>query len=85
MTYDELMELIDERIEDCQPDCNKHKWINAPWLALRAVVELHKPIDVDEKYDKGLFCGCCEASVPMHRVPLQEYPCPTIQAIEKML
>ena len=81
MTYDELMELIDERIEDCQPDCNKHKWINAPWLALRTVVELHKP--VKEPIWGDVFCKECEA----HSENFQDvlYPCPTIQAIEKEL
>ena len=42
-------------------------------LALRAVVELHKP-ELD-----GLICGECTASES------EWYPCPTIQAIEKEL
>ena len=82
MTHDELLADIDEAIDEFD---QKYDNSNIYYNALRAVIELHKPIEVDEKYDKGLFCGCCEASVPMHRVPLQEYPCPTIQAIEKML
>ena len=82
MTHNELLADIDEAIDEFD---QKYDNSNIYYNALRAVIELHKPIEVDEKYDKGLFCGCCEASVPMHRVPLQEYPCPTIQAIEKML
>lgn len=40
--------------------------------ALRAVVELHKP--------NGSFCNVCgEELFP------EEYPCPTIQAIQKEL
>ena len=41
--------------------------------ALRAVVELHKPKD----YKAGNWCIGCNADY--------EYPCPTIQAIEKEL
>ena len=83
MTHDELLAKIDEVLE--MHESKSLREGKEAYLALRAVVELHKPIDVDEKYDKGLFCECCEASVPMHRVPLQEYPCLTIQAIEKKL
>jgi hypothetical protein len=39
--------------------------------ALRAVVELHKPIEIDREGDYN--CQECEWA----------YPCPTIQAIEK--
>ena len=42
-------------------------------FALRAVVELHKPRD----YKAGNWCIGCNADY--------EYPCPTIQAIEKEL
>ena len=46
-----------------------------PWWmqeALRAVVELHKP---DSVHSDGTFCNEC----------VIDYPCPTIQAIEKEL
>ena len=80
MTHDELMKLIYERIEDCQPDCNKHKWINAPWLALRAVVELHKPVINPNSKEPDSWCfQCAEGRY------YAKYPCPTIQAIEKEL
>ena len=42
------------------------------WVALRAVVELHKPIFEEG----GRWCNCCKVKL---------YPCPTIQAIEKAL
>ena len=44
-----------------------------PVKALRAVVELHKPTDLITPYE--IRCDDC----------LDEYPCPTIQAIEKEL
>ena len=43
-------------------------------LALRAVVELHKPSENDSW-----------GSVVCVKCPTWEYPCPTIQAIEKEL
>jgi len=42
MTHDELLALINDEIEVCEPECNQHQRINAPLLALRAVVELIK-------------------------------------------
>jgi hypothetical protein len=45
--------------------------------ALRAVVELHKPHNEDSKY-----CAGCEVDDPWY---WNEYPCPTIQAIESAL
>ena len=47
-----------------------------PVKALRAVVELHKPHD---KYN-GVCSGCYE-----EESGFSDYPCPTIQAIEKEL
>ena len=48
-------------------------------LALRAVVELHKP-------DLENLCGeCTSAGISMDSWELVAYPCPTIQAIEKEL
>ena len=45
------------------------------YMILRAVVELHKPIIHKGYENQGLFCANCEF----------DYPCPTIQAIEKEL
>jgi hypothetical protein len=42
---------------------------------LREVVELHKPITHLGYEDEGFFCANCEF----------DYPCPTIQAIERKL
>lgn len=46
------------------------------WIALRAVVELHKP--------DGGICNHCEEGFIMGSIPVV-YPCPTIQVIEKEL
>ena len=44
--------------------------------ALRAVVELHKPsTEARNTHTKNPICNNC----------IEEYPCPTIQAIEKEL
>ena len=50
-----------------------HKWFQP---ALRAVVELHKPTEGWEGYT---YCEGCQ------EIALGDYPCPTIQAIEKEL
>ena len=49
------------------------------WIALRAVVELHKPMPEYFGGNKIVcgMCGCPEVEF--------DYPCPTIQAIEKEL
>jgi len=48
-----------------------------PYLALRAVLELHKPQDITlPNGDWGNNCIECDGLF---------YPCPTIQAIEKEL
>ena len=78
MTHNELLAKINE------PD----HWFK-PFLdirrALRAVVELHKPIEEDGKL-------WCSHEVCYNHVEFLErndcdcsYPCPTIQAIEKEL
>ena len=74
MTYEELLELIDNVLDDRAYEDY------APWNALRAVVELHKPrASVAPEYPKGFTvgkdCSMCDMN----------YPCPTIQAIEREL
>lgn len=66
MTYDELLAEIDERASYLGNS-------DGIYIALRAVVELHKPRD----YKAGNWCIGCNADY--------EYPCPTIQVIEKEL
>ena len=79
-SHDELLAIIYEEIQDCEPECRKHDADNQPWLALRAVVELHKP--EDEPFQGVYNCAECTQGA-FDR--LTAYPCPTIQAIEKEL
>ncbi len=70
MTHEELLKKVSPRIQ---------LGTDYPsWDALRAVVELHNPkqfeIDLNEY---KLLCSCQQ--------PFEEYPCLTIQAIEKEL
>ena len=70
MTHDELMAKIDIwkfQTKGYDDTYEVHGILNA----LRAVVELHKPIEIDREGDYN--CQECEWA----------YPCPTIQAIEK--
>ena len=70
MTHDELLAMIGD-ITCCS---------GAHELALRAVVELHKPIEpvVPVETHDDYWYGLCDDC-------LKTYPCPTIQAIEKEL
>ena len=77
MTHDELLAMIDT-LEASYTDYPSY-------LALRAVVELHKPKEEDGKL-------WCEHEVCYDHIEFLErdncdcfYPCPTIQAIEKAL
>jgi len=64
MTHDELISLL--------TTMTNHDAIFMK-DALRAVVELHKPVEIDRELNYN--CQECEWG----------YPCPTIQAIEKEL
>jgi len=76
MTHDELLTEIKEAVrysETSELFNQANGWV-AGAKALRAVVELHKPYPT-KKF--GIICKECEIST--------DYPCPTIQAIEKEL
>jgi hypothetical protein len=78
MTHDELLAEIDDNFTKCGDDCESCRRDNASWFALRAVVELHKPMiwkNLGNDTD-GYKCQECEGN---------SYPCETIQAIEKEL
>ena len=86
MTYDELLERVSEYISS-ECDCESCNFINGPYKALRAVVELHKPVmaftggyDGEENELWAEQCSDCSGNGFS-----QMYPCPTIQAIEKEL
>ena len=75
ISHDELLAIIDDNFSQCGDDCESCRRDNASWFALRAVVELHKPIEVETEGGTFTICENC----------VQTYPCPTIQAIEKEL
>ena len=70
MTHDGLLTEINRRLEVALYNGDPQSI-----HALRAVVELHKPIEGHEH-----LCGACWFGDGM-----MSYPCPTIQAIEKEL
>lgn len=81
MTHEELLETVDFWITEIGVGNNQTS------KALRAVVELHKPT---EWYGEGLVCELC-FNLNYERTGLDmdyelfQYPCKTIQAIEKEL
>ena len=74
MTHDELLADINEAIQ--------YEEDKQVWKALRAVVQLHPPI-----YDNSCSdADCCGGPYPdLCNGCGDDYPCPTIQAIEKEL
>lgn len=70
MTHEELLIKISDLGDNCLGIMAGAKMSDA----LRAVVELHSPV--------GVICGWCTCHEDNHIV---EYPCKTIQAIEKEL
>ena len=76
MTHDELLAKIDEEGEFLVQYFDSKPIVHS---ALRAVVELHKPITPNILY-------CSECRPRYNGDPeIVLYPCPTIQAIEKEL
>ena len=76
MTHDELLAELDSQIESSKAvGCDCKSCDNAK--ALRAVVELHKPIVSNDR--DGHTCLACSSELSV------AHPCPTIQAIEKEL
>ena len=76
MTHDELLERIDELKYDVG-DSGMNEESKAIY-ALRAVVELHKPMPGNDIGDSPLCEDCINTAYI-------EYPCDTIRAIEKEL
>lgn len=71
MTHDELLAICDNY---------SFKDSAEPVKALRAVVELHKPINNPNFPDSDIWCWQCADGRGYAK-----YPCTTIQAIEKEL
>ena len=80
MTYDELLARLDGQIENSKViGCECPACDNA--VALRAVVELHKPFQFESNPDEyKAVCQHCQMGIVG-----DEYPCETIRAIEKEL
>ena len=93
MTHDELLAKIEEYDNSCNTagsdkavpkssgwDCYE---LHSMAKALRAVVELHKPSEFkkDARLDEFICAGCNTED----DYYAYNYPCPTIQAIEKEL
>jgi hypothetical protein len=80
MTHDELLAKIDAWNED-------HYQAPPLYHALRAVVELHKPIKINDHKNNSKESGFCLACTPpsLNFYEAIRHPCPTIQAIEKEL
>ena len=79
MTHEELLAKINHMWNDdfdYVASCHTN--------ALRAVVELHKPITI-ELCDDLDCCGCGDHDFIFNDCQSNEYPCPTIQAIQKEL
>ena len=84
MTHDDLLKKIQSEYEENKHfrDEPKHK----PFVALRAVVELHKPREGVWWISNPSLLACSVCEEWMHDGPEpQVYPCSTIQAIEKAL
>ena len=98
MTHEELLEKVNIRAawEEKRSDGTTILAIDyddAPnTKALRAVVELHKPIEKEERIVDGVNPAkvqvriCCQVCYNPRRYSyIEPYPCQTIQAIEKEL
>ena len=82
MTHDELLERLDELKYDVG-DSGMNEEYKAIY-ALRAVVELHKPDTFNIHGQTVSVCPECNSEYCWSDEEGQ-YPCPTIQAIEKEL
>lgn len=84
MTHDELLAKINTRIdyavEIMQEKTGAYESDDYAWFSLCAVVELHKPV-----LWKGIEMVCNGCGMDIKQNYNSEYPCPTIQAIEKEL
>ena len=81
MTRDELLVKISRYQDSAETD---HIFDAEPYKALRAVVELHKPDTFNIHGQTVSVCPECNSEYCWSDEEGQ-YPCPTIQAIEKEL
>ena len=81
MTHDELLAMIETYNSNGDAPGNDRLY-----STLRAVVELHKPVQGRSDITTYDYVGCDACVEWSHDGNMNlEYPCPTIQAIEKEL
>ena len=88
MTHDELLAKIDYTVAIYEGlSVLDIRVLTAYLKALRAVVELHKPIKAEDLKNNSKISGICLACTPLslNFYEAIRYPCPTIQTIEKEL
>ena len=76
MTHDELLAKMSKPAHNLNANDARNVYL----LALRAVVEMHKPIDNPNFPDSDIWCWQCADGRGYAK-----YPCPTIQIIKKEL
>lgn len=80
MNFDKLLDKIED-IDYWQEQYAGKTFMKAVW----AVVVLHSPFEIPEEYQnqdttlRKIACSICSTEM------YQPYPCPTIEAIEKVL
>jgi hypothetical protein len=74
MTYEELLADIASK------NYRESRTPETPYAALRAVLEVHKPMEFLFNDEPVLVCSCCQ-----HGVVGDRYPCKTAKAIAKEL
>ena len=78
MTYEELLSDIESN------NYRKSRTLETPYAALRAVLDMHKPIKVGA--DKELCSRCVDVNTTNELLyEMSIYPCETIKAIEQEL
>ena len=86
MTHDELLAEIDRYLVPTLAESEVGNKAIGILKALRAVVELHKPVQGRSDIQTYDYIGCGACFEWSHDGNMNlEYPCPTIQAIEKEL
>ena len=87
MSNDELLALIDKEVFTIvsvnDPSDIEIARLRRLKVALRAVVELHKPSEIADAYG-DIGCVECDYNAD-YKIWNQSYPCPTIQAITNRL
>lgn len=71
--YDQLLKRIDSAVY------SRLEELSIRTDVLRAVVELHQPVDIPKKLESEIVCGGCSATEYV------DYPCATLKLIEEGL